>query len=97
MPEIDWGQHLLDSLFEFGPVSHGMNGPKPVSYQEIEAWARITNTDLPGYEAIQLHTLSVDYCAQHHKAVEPNCAPPGEEPESRRARVSRQLAEFCRG
>lgn len=97
MPEIDWGQHLLDSLFEFGPASQGMSGPVPVSFQEIDAWARMTNTHIPGYEALQLRTLSMDYCDQHRKAVEPNCAPPGENKESRRARVSRQLAEFCRG
>lgn len=97
MPEIDWGHHLLDSLFEFGPASHGISGPVPVSFAEIEAWSRTTHTNLPGYEALQLRQLSVDYCTQYHKSDGKQCAAPGEGVESKRARISRQLAEFCRG
>lgn len=93
MPELEWGHHLLDSLFEFGPA---LNGPQPVTFQEIESWARATNTRVPGYEALQLRQLSVDYCEQYYKALDSHCPPPGEDHLSRQARVQRQMQEFMR-
>lgn len=96
MPQIDWGEHLIASLFEFGPASSGMNGPTPVSFSEIEAWARTTNTQVPGYEALQLRTLSQDYCHQYYESQDAHCPPPGSKQE-RQDRVTQQMKAMLHG
>lgn len=54
----------------------GPNGPVPVTWQEIDAWAKRSGTVLPGYEALLLRKLSKDYCDQYRLSHAPNCAQP---------------------
>lgn len=80
MIEVEWGSHLIDSLLEFGPsMPGGMGGPVPVSFQEIDSWAKMTRTYVPGYEALLLRSLSQVYCEQYHKSSDPGCPMPREE------------------
>lgn len=77
LPELLWGDHLIDSLMEFGPANSGpMGGLTSVTFQEMEAWARMTKTEIPGYEAVLLKRLSQDYVAQHRISTDPQCPMP---------------------
>lgn len=91
---------MIDSLMEFGPCAHGMGGPVPVPFAEIEAWARVTNTELPGHEALLLRQLSRDYCEQYHKSDEPSCPAPlfdGEDSKKQAADSFRALVAEHKG
>ena len=72
LPELEWGEQLISSLMEVGPAMPGMGGPVPVTYQEIDAWSRLTNTYLPWYESTQIRQLSREYCAEAVAAKDPN-------------------------
>ena len=53
--------HLLIWLEEMGFGGHGINGLTPLSFQEIEAWARMTKYTLSEFEASTLRLLSAVY------------------------------------
>ena len=76
IPELDWGQHLVDMLAEIGFARPGSAGPIPVSYAEIEAWQRTTNAELPSNEAVLLRQLSAVYCNQLIDSEKPECPRP---------------------
>lgn len=80
---------------EFGPSGQGMSGPVPVTFQEIEAWSRMTHTAIPTYEALLLRQLSRDYVSQYHassKPDEPQPMMPGDE--VNREQVARGFADL---
>jgi hypothetical protein len=86
----------VDALLEFGPSAPGMAGPVPVSFSEIEAWARVTGTDLPGHEATILRSLSRDYCAQFSASKDPKEPMPLMPGEHHRAAVARGFADLMK-
>ena len=96
LPPLDWGQHLVDALLEFGPSMPSANGPAPVTFSEIEAWARTTRTELPGYEALLLRQLSRDYCAEYHASNDSSRPMPGDDIDSARRRVANGLATLMK-
>lgn len=73
LPEIEWGQHLLDSLDGLG---YCRSGPEPVGFQEIGAWAGVTGVDLTPWEAETLHHLSTAYVGQLSKSRDPRADAP---------------------
>lgn len=101
LPEIEY-PHLLEWLFDFGPYALGPNGIIPVSYQEIDAWSRITKIDLVEDEPEILRRLSVDYCGMFNRAKDRDCPPPyvdqagfdQDEMTSIRAKVALQLQKL---
>lgn len=80
LPELEWGKHLIGALLEFGPA---MNGPTAATFSEIESWARVTRTHLPGYEALILRKLSREYCSEYYAASDPTRPAPLVEEEGR--------------
>lgn len=98
MVELEWGEQLVDSLLEFGPDMPGPAGPVPVSFSEIQAWADMTRTEVPGWEAGLLKRLSKDYCSQYHKSRKPDCPMPDDKPtQDRRRSVASGFAKMVQG
>ena len=76
MPPVKFGHHLLDYLWEVGPVTGSASGPAPVTHQEILAWQQGGGIRLQPWEFRMLHALSVDYANELHRAEAPDCKPP---------------------
>jgi len=62
LPDVDDDfAHLPVFLQEIGTVGDGINGRTPLTFQEIEAWARMTHITLSGFEASSLRLMSAVY------------------------------------
>lgn len=98
MIELEWGQHLIDSLTEFGPSLPGFSGPVAVTYQEIEAWARTTKTNIPGHEVLELRRLSQIFCNEYYKSDKPGRPMPQENEmtEEGRAKVASSFRQLIK-
>ncbi len=83
MPPLEGGGHLLDALFEIGPVMGGGMGPAPLSHAEIESWIRLTGTPLQPWEARCIRRLSVDYVNQSQASTARDCKPPWQAPDQK--------------
>lgn len=68
LDELEWGEHLIETLREIGFAMPGMSGAVPLNYQEIDSYCRLTLTVLPWYEPAQLRTLSRAYCAELYES-----------------------------
>lgn len=85
-PEIEFGFHVIDYLFELGPVTYTGDGISPVSFTEIANWALLTRTPVSSWEAKALRGLSTAFVRQSVAAKDPKCPSPWE-PE----RVDREI------
>jgi hypothetical protein len=94
--DLEWGEHLIESLSEIGFASSGMAGAVPISYQEIAAWQQLTNTTMPGYEALQIKQLSKDYCGEYHAANKPHRPKPVETEDETRDHVSQSFGAMVK-
>jgi len=72
MPKVYEGRNLTVWLNELRYTGSGFNGPVPLTWQEIDAWARMTQTELTPNEALILSELSGAYCSQYHKSSDIN-------------------------
>lgn len=82
LPAIKWGGHIIESLMEMGPADQG---PSPVTFREIEAWARMTRVEIPGWEALMLREMSIVYCQELAAASAPDRPEPARPISSREA------------
>lgn len=68
--------YLLDYLFEAGPTESNGMGPAPLTWQEMDAWARRMPRGLQPWEFVMLRRLSFEFCAESHRATDPDMPPP---------------------
>ena len=59
-------------LSELGFCDTGFNGPVPLSFKEIDAWVRLTQTDITPNEVLILSGMSKAYCSQYHSSGDIN-------------------------
>lgn len=76
LPPAGLASHLVDYLFEVGPVAHGGMGPVPISHGEIAHWQANTGVALTAWEARGLRRLSQEYLAAMQAGEDPECPPP---------------------
>jgi hypothetical protein len=91
MPPIEGGDYIVGYLFEVGPSCAG----EPLSFCEIEAWARQTGRILNCWEPVALKRLSNSYlaelqAAEAHDRPAPNAVVVAKPPVSRKV-ISDQL------
>lgn len=55
---------MIDYFFKVGMVSSNGMGVEPVSFTEIDVWARRCGYALDNWECETLHELSVQYAAE---------------------------------
>lgn len=78
-----------------GVVANNGFGACGVSWGDILAWAKLTETILPSREYGVLHEMSAAYAVTLEQAKNPACPPPWEPTlEQRRKAVSEQLANI---
>lgn len=64
-------EHVVGLLFECGLMSSNGMGPVPLSWQEIEAFLRVTEKDyLPLWEKQMIKSLSEAYVSEYVRASE---------------------------
>lgn len=69
----------------------------PLSFSELEAWARLTHRSLTPSEFITLRRLSMEWLAQAEDAKDMDCqAPYGETTPEQRSAVAKSLREEMR-
>lgn len=76
MPPVEAGQHLIDYLWEVGPVVAAGAGIAPVPHSEILAWQQNTGIDLDSWEVRTLRRLSEEYLSQSIASEKPDARPP---------------------
>lgn len=93
MPERLGFEYLVHYLFEAGPVGNNGFGPEPLTWQEIEAWSRLTQVKLDAWEALTLRTLSDHYRSQLMRSADPKCRAP-DQPEQSREQIAEDVEAF---
>lgn len=86
----DPAPHITARLSEIGLCEAAGMGVVPLSWQTIDAWARLTGVQLAPWEARLIRKLSSDYVSMTRKAESENCPPPWRSPvtdEQRNAEV----------
>lgn len=76
LPELEDGMHIVHALMEAGPISAGGMGPATLSWTEIEAWQRVTQSTLQPHELVLLRELSSVYLDQWLEAKDRHCPSP---------------------
>lgn len=99
MPPVDAGEHLIDYLFEVGPVQGGGMGPVPLSHTELAAWQDNTGICLSSWEARTLRAMSQQYLSESYRAKDAACPPPWapEMDDDRRKKVASHIRSLLRG
>jgi len=96
LPEIDELSYILDWTGEAGLYENGANGPMPLSWTEIKAWAELMGMLVAPWEAALIRELSTAYCSQYHKSSSPTEPPPYAELEIDRDSVSTRVLKLFR-
>lgn len=95
MPPLWRGEHLLDYLWDVGPVMGSGMGAAALTYGELHAWQANTGIALQPWEAQLLRHLSREYAAEAAQATAPDRAAPWTDAptELDRAAISRRLGQ----
>jgi hypothetical protein len=93
LPSPGAAAHLVDYLFELGPVTAGAAGPAPIGWPDLQAWQQSTGVELQAWESRGLRRLSYEYLDASQAAQAPDCpAPYSRAPTpDHRARVARDM------
>lgn len=92
LPDIEHGSHVIQWLHEVGPTQQGMNGPEPLSWQEINAWRQATGTVATTEELIMLRNLSRQYVSQYQRSDNPEEPAPHKPRATDKAALSSQIS-----
>ncbi|MGS0941031.1 hypothetical protein ACVA51_10725 [Pseudomonas luteola] len=94
MPPVEYGQYLIEYLFEAGPFENGGFGPTPISWRELKAWEDMRGIMLTAWEAGVIRALSQHYVAQLRESTNPNCPPPYAGTELSKAEIAESIDRF---
>lgn len=67
--------HIIGWLLEMGITQAAGMGAAPLSWTEIDAWARRTFIDIGPWEGRLLRRLSVEYLGESRRAEDETCPP----------------------
>lgn len=97
MPELEWGQHLIDYLLEVGPVMAAGMGSGPITFTELSNWQAQVGLRLSPWEVRTLRRLSAEYNSESQMATKPDREPPFASSDAarlRNAQIERDLDNF---
>jgi hypothetical protein len=70
LPNIEEAEYLIQHLYEAGVMlSNGM-GATPLTWQEIDAWIRVTQRVVPIWERSLIRELSEAYVSEYNQAAD---------------------------
>ena len=77
LPEIQQGGYIIEWLSELDWYSvTGMGTPTPLTWTEIDAWARVTNTTIDSDDVLLIRHLSKIFVGMLNEAKDPACPAP---------------------
>ena len=76
MPEIEYGEWIIEYLLEIGPAQSFGMGLSPISFYDIYSWSKITGTHINHWDAISIKKLSKIYVSQYSISSEKECPAP---------------------
>lgn len=97
LPDLSGCDYLVTYLFDVGPVGDRAEGP--ISFAELESWARMTQRTLTPWELSTLRGMSSSYLEEFHAAKDPGRPAPWlsmQTVEQSRAKVSDNLRNAFR-
>lgn len=100
MPELNEEEYILGLWQEAGSVSSGGMGIAALSWQEIQAWINVTETELEMWEKLLIRRLSQEYCSEYSSASDVSRPAPFNHivlEEINREALSNNLKEKLRG
>ena len=74
MPDVEINHaasYIIELLYSAGLMSSNGMGPVPLSWQEIDAWLRVTEYELPMMERLLVRQLSIEYVDELVQATDP--------------------------
>lgn len=74
MPNAD--PYLVGCFHSLGLYLNTGMGMAPLSWQEIDAYSRVSFVNLSGWEAVQLINMSRQYCSWYNKGKKVDCVSP---------------------
>jgi len=92
LPDVEHGGHVIQWLHEVGPTQQGMNGPEPLSWQEISAWREATGVEATAEELVMLRNLSRQYASQYHRSDNPEEPAPYKPRAKDKAAIASQIS-----
>lgn len=93
----DCAAHILDALFEVGPVKPGGMGAAPLGFSDLADWSALVGIDLTPWEARTIVALSRLYLVEYENAREGGPAPTDEGPTpEQKQEVAQGLAAMLR-
>lgn len=97
LPPIDPAViHLVDWLFDAGPMSASGAGPVRLTWADLEAWQRGSGISLQPWQGRLLRALSGEYLAESRGADEHDAPPPWTR-HADRERVAQHIKGLLRG
>lgn len=75
-PPLDRAEYLLGWFYQVGPSQSGGLGEGPLSFGEMESWARMTGAHVTPWDVGLLRRLSVEYLQERHRATKADAEPP---------------------
>lgn len=72
LPDIGDGAYVIGMLQEAGLASSSGMGPTPLTWQEIEAWQRVTDSKPSLWDRLMIKELSEAYVAELTQATDLN-------------------------
>lgn len=64
MPEIEYGQYLLDYAFEIGPAKSASAGPAVIDWVDVQAWVSLHKLQLDSWELLVIREISKAFVSQ---------------------------------
>ena len=80
MPFLGEAEYVVKYWQDMGLVSPGVNGPTPLSSQEIVSWSIGTGNELSSWEFQILREISKAYLVELREAEKPERLPPYGDP-----------------
>jgi len=71
-PPTDGLEVVIGHFHEVGRVGYSGMGVTPLTWQEIDSWASTTSLQLPVWERLAIHEMSMAYVGEYNQASDPN-------------------------
>lgn len=97
MPEIEFGQYLLDYAFEIGPSKSSGQGPVIIEWVDIEAWCILTGVRLDLWELLVLREISKAFVSQYYLSEGAIIPSPYQPEDFDKDTVSTRIGNLLRG
>lgn len=81
-------QYLVGYLYEIGPSGYTGDGITPITWIEMDAWSKRTQTDIEPWDFIQLRNLSMAFVKEAMAAKNSERAAPWQVEEIDRSKLS---------